>query len=130
MKINASAGMTKPHGTPRIQKVEEVGAKVWNHHVVASSKGQSNADCQELDLVKVGPYKHLLVPIEIMSHQALPRIFPFSLHQVPSAPTDVVRESKPGKNEIKKRSETCQEQTPGKYNLNLKVESYRSGPAV
>jgi hypothetical protein len=28
MKINASAGMTKPHGTPRIQKVEEVGAKV------------------------------------------------------------------------------------------------------
>jgi hypothetical protein len=71
--------------------------------VVASSKGQSNADCQELDLVKVGPYKHLLVPIEIMSHQALPRIFPFSLHQVPSAPTDVVRESKPGKNEIKKK---------------------------
>ena len=58
-------------------------------------------------------YKYLLVPIEIMSHQALPRIFPFSLHQVPSAPTDVARESK-----------------PGKYNLNLKVESYRSGPAV
>ena len=46
----------------------------------------SDPDCPELDLAKAGRFFVLVPLIEIMSHQVLPRVFPFSLYQILSAP--------------------------------------------